>query len=464
MNNYSPMAGPSFNGNGQGWSEVKYDPMTGQPINQGPSNNGKGKLPLPLPLIIAAAVTAVAAVVAFIIVISGSFKSDSVKVMQAIANTFKEKSQMAEALEGFDILLGDAYTINMKMDVEGEAIDAQYVTKDNDKQVFAALDISGVPEMDVLVEINSSKVRAQVPDFSDYVFTYDYKAEKKGYITKEVDEEIFAAIDEACELIYSTNSQSELSKKISRGIMKEINALEFEKVDKKEYEINDKKVKCSGYTTEITEDFFMNIIDVIEETVDEEYGDMFKDLEVEDYVEEAYDEVRSELEYLEDAELTFYIYKNKLACIAIEIEKEELEIIFRDCEKGMHNIELCLEDQTVMEIKGSVKDSVEKYKIKTMYDESMSLEYDAKSGDYEIEAEDGELKIEGNLKKDSKGVTFTIEEIEDYGYTEEMEIEVSISKDAKLKKFDGEEFDIGNASEDDFEEVAEDIYSIMYEF
>lgn len=377
-------------------------------------------------------------------------------------NTFKEKSQMVEAIEQIGILLEDTYTVNMEMDVEGEVLEVQYVTQKGDKQAFGKVDMDEIPELEFLVGITSSEVKAQVPNFFDYVFTYDYKNPKKGYITEEIDEEIIDAVDEACKLIYSPDTQSDFVDKISKDILKELKDLEFETVDKKKYDINGKKRDCGGYKVELTDKFFVNIFDIVKEYIDSEYGDQIDELDVYGSVDEAFEEIRDELKYIEDMEITFYLYKNKVACLAIEMYDEVLEIMIKDCEKGMYDIEVCLEDDTILEIDGSVKDSVEKYEVEMEYGSPISVTYNTKSGDYEVES--SYLCVEGNMKKTSKGVSFSIEELEQYGYSYDMAINFLVEKDAKMKKFSGKEFDIGNASEDDFEEIEEEIYSVLYNF
>ena len=472
---FDPMTGEPIK---QEEPKVKFDPMTGEPINQEESrakfesmttkpipqtdyyNSGTKKKKIPT---VAIAIGAVAFVVIIGVVslLGGIFKSNSAKVLLAVANTFKEKSNMVEAVEQINILFEDTYTIDVSVDMEGQEIIAQYVTNNGDKQLSAKFSDCydlGMPDIELMGGITSSKVKLQVPDLIDYVFTYDYKAKKKGYLAEELGEDMIASIDEACKMAYSPELKDKVFEDIMKDILKEMKQLKFEKVENQKYKLGDKTRNCKGYKVELTDDFYDAVIDIVEKKIDSEYGDKLNEFDVDEYVDEFITELREEADYAEDVDITFYLYKNKLACVAIEVEDETLEVVFTDCNKGMHDVEVLFDGEEVLTLDGTVKGSKETYELEMLYGTPMSLEYDTKSGEYSIDL--AYYEIEGNLKKNSNGVDFSIDELG----SEDLSLNVSITENGKMKKYEGKEFDIGNASEDDFEDVVDEISSFLWDF
>lgn len=455
---YNPMSGePIYEGETTTGVQVKsekparnFNPMTGKPE----AAKGKNKT-----LIAIAGGVLLVAVLAFAVIKSGLFLSKADKVLAAVANTFDEQSHMVKELGGLSILSANNYTVNVEADVESTYIDLQYATKSSDKQISGKFEARGIPEVEFLAGITSSEVKAQIPEFTDYVFTYNYKKDKNGYITEMLKDDEIEAIDSMCEALYSEKEKKDISKSIAKIISKEYHSLKFEKVKKETFEINGKERKCSGYKTTITEDNFVNILDKTEDLVEKEYKEAFDKIEVEDL----FDDLRDEFKGMPEIEVTFYIYKNEIACISLEVEREEVQILFKGNKKGMHNIEIATDYGTICELKGSVKGSEEKYQLMSYGSEIASLEYDYKTGEFVLDmSRYGSMSVEGNLQSGSKEMKFAIDEIRYYGNTEDFTCKVSLKKGASMQKFKGDKFDIGNASEDDFEDLQDDISSYLY--
>ena len=94
-------------------------------------------------------------------------------------------------------------------------------------------------------------------------------------------------------------------------------------------------------------------------------------------------------------------------------------------------------------------------------DEEISIIYNAKSGELSIESDlYGErCSIEGVYKHSGSEVSYTLEDIvvdgssmmDDVGFT------VYAKKRPGIEKYEGEKFDLGNASKEDFKKLAEDL-------
>lgn len=368
-----------------------------------------------------------------------------------------EKTKLMENFDALSILASDSYTVAVEMDVEDVYLDAQYAVKGNDKQLSGSISADYIPEIDFIAGITSSKVMLQLPDIDDHVFVYNYKNKKDGYITESLSDDEIEAIDTLCETFYSQKAQKDIFKEIFEVVKEEYKELEFEKVDKEKFKVDGKARKCVGYKTTITEDNFENILDGMEDVIAAKYEDALEEADID--LGDLFDEMRDEVEYIEDLDITFYIYQNEIACISMEVDKEEVQLLFKGGEKNMPNIELEYKGHTIMELTGSTDGSVEEYELDIM-GEDVVLEYDYKSGEFVIEAD--EFDVEGILKSNSKGLNFELEKFKYSGRNAGLVFNVALNKGASMKKFKGEEFDLGTVDESDLEDLVEDIYSELY--
>lgn len=440
--------------------ERNFDPMTGRPVRKGKSKRK---------WFIALGTVAVVFLVIFVGVKSGLFLSKSNKVLAALVNTLEDQPHLIQNLEALNLLSEDSYTVGaaVKMDDGWDKIayDVQYSVSSSEKQASGNISVDSYwgeeYDIDFVAAITSSQVKLQLPEMDSRVFSYNYKEEKDGYLTQILNDDGIEAIDSMCEALYSTKEQKDLQKKISKIVLKEYQSLKFKKVGKEEFEIDGKDRKCKGYQTTITEDNLVNICDEIEQVIEEKYGDTLEEAYID--IDDVFDDLCDELEEVPDIDVTFYLYHNKIACVSLEAEGEEVQILLKGGEKGMQNIEVVVEDYgTVMELKSSVKGTTEKYQLEIDETEVGTLEYNYKSGDFTIESGRyyDSISIEGNLQGSSKEMTLSVDEFED-DYGDELEFTLYIKKGASMQKLKGTEFDLGNASEEEWEELIDDLGSML---
>lgn len=478
---YDPMTGEPIRANSKSnQPEMNFDPMTGLPItysggSTAPETDSTKKSAKKKILIgVAAAVAALAliGIVVFACISSGLFLGKGNKVLLAINNTFNGKYRLAEDLDVADILTSGKYTVGTELDAEVDGEDliltASYANSGNDKQISVSGSYDYIPDVSIVAALTKSELKLQgSPVIDDYVFIYNYTKEKDGALMELLEDELgndeaqacIALIDLACKKAYSGDK---LSKEFTKIIVEEYQSLEYEKVDKKEFEINGKDRKCEGYKTEITEDNLVNILEKWEEVLQKEAKDLnglVEDLTgTEVSTEDLIDELIDELDF-SDIELTFYIYKNELACITIEVEKEEIEVLFTN-EKDSQTMEMVYDDETIMELVVESEGHTETYTMESMGYEYGVIEYDYKSGNVEFDFYDGEIVGEGLVESGAKEKSLEILELEMYG--EDMGTgRVFVRSGADMHKFSGEKFDIGNASESDFEDLSEELMEIM---
>ena len=460
--NFDPMTGQPIQ---KTQPQMRFDPMTGQPVygnavpNQSVSVGKKTGKVFGKGFGIVAAIICVC-IVAFAGIKSGAFLGKPQKVLLATANTVKDSSHLVKNLEGIKVLQSRSCTADVNVNFyDGEdryKVDAVYASKPSEKQIYGSADLYGLPEIEFVTAINNKEVQAQVPLIGDDVYTYNYVDEKSGKLADLIGSKNVETIDEVCKTLYDGKQDKKQVKELAKTLYKQYKKLDFKSVGKDTFEVNGKDRKCKGYQATIDEDFMKDMVSSLENYLDDNMGDALDELGYYygESPKEALDELQDELRDMPDVDLTFYIYKNKLACIQLECQREKIQIIFHGGKTRMQNMEVLDNDETIMELKGNVSGKVEE---STLYDEDgdkvASLQYDYKTGDYTLDLED-DARYDGTLKNSRKGFEFTCD-IEDFN------VSVNLHKGAKLKKLSGNKIDIGEASERELERIGEMIENVL---
>ncbi len=467
---FDPMTGQPISQQSQ--PSGNFDPMTGQPIGQ-QSQPEKKKKKMLLPLIGVVVAVVVVLVVGFVVM--GAFLGPAGKIQKAAVKTFGEMPHLVQDLQGLSMLAKGEYTLGAKIMMEEDSMEAEFRSKASEKQVYAKINIEDIPEMTLLASVDKSEVKLQVPELLDQVFVYNFKGKNNGFLMEEFDEDELELVNALLEDLNADSiDTSKFYGELAAVILEEFNSLEFEKADKEEYRIDGEKRTCSGYITEITEDNMENIIDGLEEVVGKYLDDDMEALleESGESIEDIFEDMRDEMEDMDDIELSFYLYKNMLACVKMENTDTDstIEVLFKGGDYRAQNIELVEETEYgdySYEMKGSISDSTEKFKFISDGDKdgALEIEYDYKSGDFEIQQDSySDIDIKGNLKGSASKIIVKLEEFKyDYDILGGVELEVTLSDSVKMGKFSGKEFDLGNASEDDFEDLVDDLDDAIYD-
>lgn len=440
--NFDPMTGQPIP-QGIPQPQANFDPMTGQPVS---GKGGKKKGKVIAAVSIAAAVVLVGGTV-FAGVRSGAFLGKSGKVMMAIAKTVADSGELSENLEGLSLLESDSYTMDMDVSIDGESIEASLSSTKSGKQVSGTARLDDMPTIEFLAGIDDEEVKAQIPLLGDQVFVYNYQKEKTGYLADQLDSEDIEAIDELCKTIYSGKEQTEQSKELAKTLARQYKELEFTSVTKETFEVDGKDRTCKGYQTAITEDFMMDFCDNLEDYAEETAGDALKEA---GYDADLFDDLRDEFEDMPDMDVTFYIYKGKLACVDLECEGEDMQLVFHGGKTRTQNMELIVNRDTLMELEGETNGDTQDYRLYAAGSRIGELEYNTKTGEYELSIA-GEMDLDGVLKTDRAGFQFSCSGTG-------MDVSVDVKKGAKLQKIEGDELDIGNASESELMDVFSQLY------
>lgn len=454
---------------------IGFDPMTGQPIYQSQQpESGLGDARFQekkngnKAAIIIVAIVAILAIAGIIFAgfKSGMFLSKKNKILLATSNTFSDCSHLMKDLSAANNVTTDQYSFSFDGTFSDsyDDISAQltYATKKSDKQVYGYVDIPYVGEVDFVAEVTDKELRANIPMLTDDLLVYKYTEEPTGYIADYADPEQLTMINDLLAQLYSNEDVSEKAYKEMLKVFKdEFKDIKVENADRESFEVDGKDRKCSGYTMTITSDNIYNVVEGIVDVYAEYYEATLEEAGL------SADDLYDELEYagideLEDVDVTFYIYKNKLASICLSYDGDELEWNFLGGARRTENMEILVDGDVILEIKGSTEKSVEEIEICADGETVAVIEYDYKNGELNVDADDSAgITFEATLEADNKGLTIEIEDFTSYYDDITLEGTFTLSKDVEFQKLTGDEFDIGNASESDWMDMAENIYNAM---
>ena len=435
-----------------------FDPMTGAPVTQKP----KSKVPV--------VVGAVAGVVVLVVLLvfggikSGLFLGKSGKVLLAANNTLKKMPHFVETLEPMLGLVEDEFTVEFSAKAEGVKIGGSFINASKQKQVTAKLEYGG-ESIEGLAGVDSNSLKFQVPDLSKKLFVYNYKKENSGYIVDLIGDEYIDTLNSSLEQLVSGSKDTDKAQKdVTNVVMKELKSLKFQSAAKEEFTVNDKDVMCKGYTTTITGANIWNIIDGSYQAMLDNYQSVGEAVDVFSYgdIESELSYLENKLDNMEDVVVTFYIYKNQLAAIVVEDDdfEDDLQLCFEGGDYRLQNITFKSGSYRIS-MKGSDDGTKEKFKLREKYGTDAydigSFEYNYESGKYKIEV-DGEV-LSGKLYKEGRTLNLSID-----GQYDIPDMDFAVTRGAKLQKFSGDEFDIGNADADDLYDLVDDITDELSDF
>lgn len=468
---FDPMTGEPIKGKPITGSPITGKPFTGSPIAS--SSNAVKKTEIgKLPIIIGAAVLGVAAVagIIFVLISSGLLMGKSGRVMLAAANTVKKTPHFVQALKTIETVSKGKYTVAFSGDVQGVNFEGEFRNGGKEKQLSGQVGLKG-EKLDVLAGIDSKKVKVQVPALSKYAFTYKYadKSANTGYIMENIGDDEIDAINSALKALAKETDVKKVSSQSTKAFIGELKSIKFSSADREEYTVDEKDVSCKGYKAVITSKNLISIVDRLEDIVKKELDNLNdSDMPVMDNISDGFEAIRKSLDDVDDIDVTFYLYKNKLAAVVLESDEfnDKVEVCFEGGAYRMQNITLKCGGIRI-KLSGEESDKKEKFTLKAKYSTNSdyynlaSLDYNYESGKFDATVGAalgmGVEALSGKLISSGSEVSLKISEIKAGGYSVSPNINLTVKKGAKMEKFSGKEFDIGKADEDDIEDVKDDI-------
>lgn len=458
-------------------NQPAFDPVTGQPINQTPyqgqsfnSTPEKPKKKTGLYIGIGAVVLVAAALIFLVVKVAGMFGSPATKIEKALANTFKESSVFDTSVitESADDLQVD---VEFDGKVEGVKIDADLSYAKTNKEMSISGEVgASIISTSFNFYMNQSKVCFDLKGLSNPVY-YDFTADKDGDLEDLMGGDFtFDQIDAVLKTIADSDSLvSDFKKAYSQSLKK----LDFEKVDSEKFEVNGKDVKCTGYSTTFDKDAVDDMLEAYKEAFDkhEDIVNLIESLSGTDF-EDALDSLTDEMDKDSKLEITFYLYKNQVAAIVLEPKGEEtIKILFEGGSFPTQNMKVKSGKTTIYEVKGEEKKGVITQEVYTNGAKTSELEYDKNSGELTLTYSDeygySELTMSGTYEELKNGFKIEFDNIDyDSYYSSEIEdfnLMVQVTKGANIEKIDIDDdaVDLGNADEDELEDLVSDIASLF---
>lgn len=401
------------------------------------------------------------------------FSGDKGKVLQAISNTVKEQPKLLEDLNlGLlsEIAKTKDYSITLDATAGYYKGAISYNEKAETKQFSGNVGMSFF-QLDLLGEITPKLVKLQIPMVHDRILTYDYTAKKTGAIVDYIGEEYLDQVDILLKQQQETDKVQKSSDKIVKAMEKELNSLEVKKIGKKEFTVDGSLKSSNGYRMIIKKENVNKIFDVWEEMFKSYYSEEFiTGAEAEDIMEEA----RLEIENMKEIYVDFYIYEKKLAAIILsdETEKDEHQVLFEGGTRRTENMKLIVVSEGDVEsevsLEGKTEGNVETIKIVvTEYGESSevaNITYDTKSGDFKLFLADSysETELNGTIKTDKNQWQLSLHQTTEDSEFPEITVAITMKKGAVIKKMEGTEFDVGNASDEELQNVLNEYFGFLF--
>ncbi|WP_051226362.1 hypothetical protein [Butyrivibrio sp. MC2013] len=388
------------------------------------------------------------------------------KVLKAVMNSMpKEKVFDVPTFtedEGFTL----AYDFDM--DVEGTKVggDLTIAHKKKESSITGNVDFSGI-NTNMAFYMNDKELFLNVPILFDKTLSYNYVDEKTGYLSQILTRESGFALEDLDVILKTANDYDSLVKEFEKATKDAYNVLKFEKDGTGEYELMGAKTRCTAYKAELGKDELKNIIKVYKDALN-------KHPEIvtlaENLLGSSLDELEEDLDELTDVDsmfVTVYVSKNKAAAIVLEApeQNEKIEILFEGKKNPGDDVIIKYDDKLLYETVIEVNGDEIKQTVKGDSGVTSVMTLNKKDGAFDIEMPSLDMVMSGTLQSDKNSLEMTIDKISaDEFELEGSKISYTLTKGAKIEaiKADDKTIDIGNASEEEFNDILSGIMTSIF--
>jgi hypothetical protein len=400
------------------------------------------------------------------------------KVLLAINNTFKDKPYIVEDLsQAVDIVSDKKFTVGATGEIDGNTITTEAICSGKRYQASVAVDGDDVEDFSAIVDLDSDYLSLYAPKLSKKVMQYDYNKNASGYISELISSSDLSMINSVLKGVVHTGNGEELKGDLYDALKNSLKELEFEKLDSDTFEVDDKDVDCKGYRVKITKSFVKTFLKEVDDIMSERsYANTIaKALDYKDFGD-LIDDLKDEFDDMDTVKVSFYIYKNKLASVSINIDNETLEVNFKGGDYRIQNIDIKGKDSShgkynIMRIEGSTNKNKEEttFTVWNGYNNSSSnsytMEYNTKTGALSIDFGKSIFQFEGNIDSSSSKLEIEIESIcIDGSRVYPDNCSVYVSNSTKFEKLDtSKTFDVGKAEKDEWYDLIDDIQDGLYD-
>lgn len=443
----------------------KFDPVTGElKPETAETVNPSGSYKMWMAL----GAVAVLILVVFAMIKSGVFMSPSEKVLRAAGNTFGYRSHLAEDMGAIGLLMAGDYTMGLEMNMQGMAMEAQYCSSPEEKQLTGGVSIMFLPKVDFIASITPTAFRMQIPLLDERIIAYHYTEEKTGYITELLSEAELEDLDRMLQSVFSEQYQKKAWIETGAALADWYGSLEYEKTEGRKFTVDGKERNCTGYKLSGVDGHMLGLLNELEDIFARNYEGILDDSELEDL----FGEWKLLLEEAGNIDMTLYLYKNRIVYAAFNGGGEELQVFIESDKDGNLKVEYVGYGETILRMERRMGDSTEQYLYHlpdfdmdgyNVGDMDMAFEYDYKSGEFslEMDAAGYDYAVNGSLESDTGSVTIRLDSLEldgeweSMGVNAELYAELYVEKGVSMQEMEGEEVDLGNLSESGWMDLEE---------
>ena len=443
------------------------------------TNNVKKGMPVGAVIGIVAGVLAVIAIIAVVVFASKGLGA-KVSLLNTITNAYNGE-YLTDATKDLGFKPFGDLTVKVEMEMDDVEVLMSFASEhaSHTRSVYSEVTYDGFT-LDATAYIDEKQILASCPILGDYLFKYDYSTDKNnGYIADILDEEDLEVSDLNAMIAFLNDNSGSIEKFYNQSVTyftECVADLDFKKTGNKEtFTVNGDKVECKEYRAVLSEELVAEWISGYRKVVDDfvksnsDLVETFEDLTGEDLdIEDAFDEILDEVDGDEEAYLSIFTKGKTTAAIRItnSDEDEYYEIQFKGGDYLAQNVEIVFNDdgdeETIFTIEGKTKGDEQTTTMESE-DGSFVFEYsfNKKTGAFEMSMEQYGTEVyacEATITFDKNSYTMDFESLSSYGH--ELDFDkyiITYSTKAEIVKPKGDEFDLGNADEDDFEDLAEEI-------
>lgn len=445
-----------------------FDPMTGKPLQETPqppkkSNTAK----IVISIVAGVMVLIILAVAAFFAI--RMFLNPKKQVEKATIQTFLEGGYLMDllktdsdseddgkysydaAFEAYNPMGDDSFEGNMTVSVDGDV-----------KQFAGTIGYEGygmlIPELEFIFQLDADVLKFKIPAVDNRVFTYDYREEKNGDLQYYVGNETLQMLDDYLNSLYDMDASSNRvdTDKLQEDIKEWYKQLEVKSAKAKNFEVDGAERKSKGYVLILKKEDLLAGVELLDDNFREqliEKGDWTPE-----FIDYFFEVLQTKCSDIDQMEVYFYVYKNKLAAIEFEFSEKLLQIFFKGGDFRFQNMELLNDGTSIFRLEGNIEG--EKETIKAFeYDEPyFEVVYEKETGEFGVGVWYGEDRIDvnGSILLEPTSLTLSVNEFDLTDYI--LSGTIVIRKGAELDELRGEELDIGNADEQEIGGVLQNIF------
>lgn len=460
-----------------------FDPMTGKPLQETPlqetplqetplqetsqppkkSNTAK----IVISIVAGVMVLIIVAVAAFFAI--RMFLNPKKQLEKATIQTFLEGGYLMDLLKTDSDFEDDGkYTYDAIFEAYNPKGDNSFegnmtVAVDGDVKQFAGtIGYEGyglsIPELDFIFRLDADVLKFKIPAIDNRVFTYDYREEKNGALHYYVGNETLQMVDDYLNSLYDidVSSNQVVTDEFQEDAKEWYEKLEVKSAKAKNFEVDGAERKSKGYVLILNKEDLLAGVELLDDNFREyliEEGDWTPE-----FIDYFFEVLETKCSDIEQMEVYFYVYENKLAAIELEFSGKLLQIFFKGGDFRFQNMEILNDGASIFRLEGNIEGEKETIKAFTYDEPYFEVVYERETGEFGIGVWYGEDRIDlnGSILLEPTSLTLSVNEFDLTDYI--LSGTMVIRKGAEFDELRGEELDIGNADPQEISGILGNIF------